>query len=73
MALTNHCIELSIPVAPILALAHSWMQPTYISSVSFWGNLLAAAISAPAPAPAVVICLKTLICGGHRANLKLLH
>ena len=29
-----------------------WMQPMYMRSVSFWGNILRAAVSAPA----VAIC-----------------
>ena len=36
---------------------YGWMQPTYMRSVSFWGNLLPAAVLAPA----VAICLKSLI------------
>ena len=35
---------------------YGWMQPTYMRSVSFLGNLLPAAVSAPA----VAICLNSL-------------
>ena len=36
---------------------YGWMQPTHMHSVTFLGNLLPAAVSAPA----VAICLNSLI------------